>query len=783
MPSENTNFQNEGECVQISSGRTERVVFTRESTLLRHGNEKHTYNKVNGGYLDKSGAPDGWTTMGDGLMLVLRDVNTQDMRLVFLDNEPLERNINRLADRVRLNARVNGPKQEVKESARLSAIIFKAVDISDIPSGKCYGYLVDFKNSESSTAFKNLLTGGGKQTTTKKMLNLNQRGFASSSESGNNSNVAFGGGGNSNGKENNTKKATIKKNDSSIGFGSFGGTVSNDTNNDGVKKSDEKESGSIFVGATGNEKNSSNSNVGGGNGFSIGGGISAELGGETKDGSNTNISFGFDGGSTANDGKKKKDTLPPTTFGGTSKPESVPTKTGGFGGFGAATTKKPDEGRGNAFAFGKTTSTKEKSSAKKSTLFNVTSNDNSSTGEKKTLFGDNGGGGGGGFSFGETAAKKDDKTAGTAALFGTLTTKEKPPENSEDSKKTPFGASGGFSFGSKTGSDDTKKTEPGKSATLATASNKNETNGTEGGFGSGFGFGANTNSATETKSKPEEPFKTVASTFGGFGGDKKDDANKKNDDVTSSLSAGFGSGFGFGGSNVETKTTTKQDDGTKSSFGSGFGFGGGGNNGMANTSINYKDEVTKIYQKYNPAKLSSVDATLAKYAGKEDKLLEKLKKKICNWVNSESTCTPPNPVPNAFATKPLDTPSSFSFGGNENNKVGSGFSKSTFGLTTSKITSNESNNGFGSVGGNTSSGFGSTTTTAAKPPAAIDMAGFGSSISGGSDAQSNGFAFGSSAGFGTSQAPKPVDMGGFGSGGFGSTKGSGFDLFYSNEHM
>ena len=63
-----------------------------------------------------------------------------------MDNEPLARNINRLADRVRLNARVNTPKQEAKESARLSAIIFKAVDISDAPSGKCYGYLVDFKN-------------------------------------------------------------------------------------------------------------------------------------------------------------------------------------------------------------------------------------------------------------------------------------------------------------------------------------------------------------------------------------------------------------------------------------------------------------------------------------------------------------------------------------------------------------------------------------------------------------------------------------------------------------
>ena len=49
MPTENQDFQKKGACVQISKGRTERVVFTREGLLLRNGNEIHTYNKELGG--------------------------------------------------------------------------------------------------------------------------------------------------------------------------------------------------------------------------------------------------------------------------------------------------------------------------------------------------------------------------------------------------------------------------------------------------------------------------------------------------------------------------------------------------------------------------------------------------------------------------------------------------------------------------------------------------------------------------------------------------------------
>ena len=81
--------------MQISSGRTERVLFTRKSVLLRNGGDKHTYNKVNGGNDIDDSVPDGWAKMGTGLMLILRDINTQEMRLLFLDEEPLKRNITR----------------------------------------------------------------------------------------------------------------------------------------------------------------------------------------------------------------------------------------------------------------------------------------------------------------------------------------------------------------------------------------------------------------------------------------------------------------------------------------------------------------------------------------------------------------------------------------------------------------------------------------------------------------------------------------------------------------
>ena len=261
MPTENQDFQKKGACVQISKGRTERVVFTREGLLLRNGSEKHTYNKEFGGNSDGNEAPDGWVKMGDGLMLVLKDINTQDMRLVFLDNEPLERNINRLADRVRLNAIVNVAKQEVKESARLTAVIFKAIDISDVSSGKCFGYLIDFKDTESPAAFKNVLIG------------KNSAVKALSSKSG------FGGGvvGSDNNKSDTEKDKTIG------GFSGFGVKTS-------PKKVEDAKETSIFGGG------SSTSNI------------------ESKKGT-TSSTFGFGGGVVGSD-NDKSDTEKDKTIGG-----------------------------------------------------------------------------------------------------------------------------------------------------------------------------------------------------------------------------------------------------------------------------------------------------------------------------------------------------------------------------------------------------------------------------------------------------------------------------------
>ena len=223
--------------MQISSGRTERVLFTRKSVLLRNGGDKHTYNKVNGGNDIDDSVPDGWAKMGSGLMLILRDINTQEMRLLFLDEEPLKRNITRLADRVRLNAIVNAEKQEIKTSARLSAVIFKAIDISDIPGGKCYGYVTDFDTSDSAKTFKSLLTNGGKTSTVKKTLVSSQGDKAAifGSKSGASSNGA----------------TSAKSVSAAAGFGGFGASAENE------QKVDKEKSAGVFggsVGTTGSEE-------------------------------------------------------------------------------------------------------------------------------------------------------------------------------------------------------------------------------------------------------------------------------------------------------------------------------------------------------------------------------------------------------------------------------------------------------------------------------------------------------------------------------------------------
>ena len=51
---------------------------------------------------------------------------------------------------------------------------------------------------------------------------------------------------------------------------------------------------------------------------------------------------------------------------------------------------------------------------------------------------------------------------------------------------------------------------------------------------------------------------------------------------------------------------------------------------------NVRQEVMKIYQQYNPSEMQKAEAALLKYAGKEQVLLDKLRKKYVNRANSQS---------------------------------------------------------------------------------------------------------------------------------------------------
>jgi hypothetical protein len=573
MPTENQDFQKKGACVQISKGRTERVVFTREGLLLRNGNEIHTYNKEFGGNSDGNEAPDGWVKMGDGLMLVLKDINTQDMRLVFLDNEPLERNINRLADRVRLNAIVNVAKQEVKESARLTAVIFKAIDISDVSSGKCFGYLIDFKDTESPAAFKNVLIG------------KNSAVKALSSKSG----FRGGVGGSDNNKSDTEKDKTIG------GFGGFGEKTS--------PKKDAKET-SIFGGG------SSTSNIESKKGttsstFGFGGGVV----GSDNDKSDTEKDKtigGFGGFGEKTSSKKADDGKQTSLFGGgsTSKdaskkdtPESSTFDFGGFGGFGEKTSPKKveDAKETSLFGGGSSTSNIESKKGTTSSTFGFgggvvgSDNDKSDTEKDKTI------GGFGGFG-GKTSPKKADDGKQTSLFGGGSTSKDASKKDTSESSTFDFGGktSSTFGFGGGAVGSDNNKSDTEKDKTI-------------GGFG---GFGEKT-----SPKKADDGKQTSL-----FGGGSTSNIESKKD---TSLPM-FGSdalpteerppSVRFGSddkSKTELETKTKM--------------------------VDYKEEITKIIKQYNPAKLGNIDILLnGKYKGKGHELLEKMQKKYLATANTSS---------------------------------------------------------------------------------------------------------------------------------------------------
>ena len=566
MPTENQDFQKKGACVQISKGRTERVVFTREGLLLRNGNEIHTYNKEFGGNSDGNEAPDGWVKMGDGLMLVLKDINTQDMRLVFLDNEPLERNINRLADRVRLNAIVNVAKQEVKESARLTAVIFKAIDISDVSSGKCFGYLIDFKDTESPAAFKNVLIG------------KNSAVKALSSKSG------FGGG--VGGSDND--KSDTEKNKTFGGFGGFGEKTS--------PKKDAKET-SIFGGGSSTpnieSKKGTTSST-----FGFGGGVvgsdndksdtekNKTFGGfggfgektspkKADDGKQTNL---FGGGSTSKDASKK-DTSESSTFDFGGKTSS----TFGFGGgvVGSDNNKsdtKKDKTIGVFGGFGGKTSSKKADDAKQTSLFGGGSTSNIESKKDTSLP-----------MFGSDALPTEERPA--SVRFGSddkskteLETKTKMVDYKEEITKiikqynpAKLGNIDILLNGKYKGKGH-ELLEKMQKKYLATANTSSGGFGSSnapkpvdmGGFGSGGGFGNSDGSDA----------KSNGLSFGSSAGFGSSNAPKPVD------MGGFGSG-GFGkssGGGSGFGAVSSNNNGGGGGFG---GFGGGGQNNTNNTSASF----------------------------------------------------------------------------------------------------------------------------------------------------------------------------------------------------
>ncbi|KAF4128018.1 Zinc-finger in Ran binding protein [Phytophthora infestans] len=221
---------------------------------------------------------------------------------------------------------------------------------------------------------------------------------------------------------------------------------------------------------------------------------------------------------------------------------------------------------------------------------------------------------------------------------------------------------------------------------------------------------------------------------------------------TSPASTAFGStgGSGFGG--FQSTTGTALAFGTPSPFGTattGFGAAGG---------VNYREKLTAFYQQHNPAKLSSVDATLEKYKGREDHLFAMLEQKYVKKT------------PTAPATGGFGVPSTTTFGG------GSGFgapsapggsaapafgSASGLGGAAQPAFGGAAGSGFG-MASRMGGGFGSAAPAA--PSGAAAGAGFSAF---GTQTPSFGGATQQSGGFGA-----PANSGGFGSGfGGGATTG------------
>ncbi|KAG7390986.1 hypothetical protein PHYPSEUDO_006121 [Phytophthora pseudosyringae] len=227
--------------------------------------------------------------------------------------------------------------------------------------------------------------------------------------------------------------------------------------------------------------------------------------------------------------------------------------------------------------------------------------------------------------------------------------------------------------------------------------------------------------------------------------------------ATSQASTGFGSagGSGFGG--FQSATATAPAFGSPSPFGAAAGgFGAAAAAGAGG--VNYRDKLATFYQQHNPAKLSSVDATLEKYKGREDRLFAMLEQKYLKK-------TPTAPAAGGFGI-----PSTTTFGG------GSGFgSPPALGAAgTAPAFGSASAMGQPAFGGAPSSGFGMAarmgggfgSATPAAPSGGVAGSGFGGF---GAKTPSFGGATQQSGGFGAA-----ANSGGFGSGFGGGAATGGF---------
>ncbi|KAI9913034.1 hypothetical protein PsorP6_005526 [Peronosclerospora sorghi] len=174
---------------------------------------------------------------------------------------------------------------------------------------------------------------------------------------------------------------------------------------------------------------------------------------------------------------------------------------------------------------------------------------------------------------------------------------------------------------------------------------------------------AKPNAAASPFGKPgafSAPSAAGTPTFGaasvlGFGDAKPSPAASPFGAPSTPASSPFGapapSGFGF----QATSASTPQF-GAPSPFGTtASGFGG------APAGVNYREKLTAFYQQHNPAKLSSVDATLEKYRGREEHLFAMLEQKYLKKTLSTSGGFG-IPSSSTFGTSAFGTPST-SFGG------------------------------------------------------------------------------------------------------------------------